>query len=304
MKNFLFIIAFLIVLTTVIVGINPQLHKTVVIGNSEFKVSELKNTTSQKDLKFSNLENTSSSKDLKVNDKNIITNNNSTNIKQVDSVKNIDNINTKNTDIDKKFEQLLLVQQQEEDAKRLAEERAKKLAQQKAQQEAKKKADAEAKRLADEQAKKLAQQKAQQEAKKKSEEQRKLIEYQENILWNQWRANICNNVTSRLDKQFAYVAPAGTIYTYSFDVDNQKRISNVVVKISRGYVNATTQQGIFMIQRAIQSLNSSTLLTFPAGTKRTSVKVSSGIERTASQSTSVNANSFNDVETITKQRYQ
>lgn len=341
MKNFLFIIAFLIVLTTVIVGSNPQMHKPMYIGGAKLVMQD-----------NSNIKNT----DLKVENKDLIIDETPVTVKQVEQVKAVENVTTQEVDFSDKWEQLLRIQEQEEQAKIQAEQKrqaqlqkqkdeyAKKLAQQKAQEEAKKKAEeqaknlAEQKRLQEEQAKKLAEQKAQeeakkkaqeeakkkaeaealakkqaeeqarklaeQEAKKKAEEQKKLVEYQENILWNQWRANVCNNVASKLDKQFAYVAPAGTVYTYSFDVDNQRRITNVVVKISRGYVNSTTQQGIFMIQNAIKSLNLSTILTFPTGSQRTTVKVSSGIERTSAQSTTINANSFNDVETITKQKYE
>ena len=148
----------------------------------------------------------------------------------------------------------------------------------------------------------MAQQKAQEEAKKKAEEQKKLVEYQENILWNQWRANVCNNVASRLNQLFTSIAPVGTIYTYSFDVDNKRRITNISVKISKGYVNETTQQGVAMIYNAIQSLNLSCALTFPSGSQRTTVKVSSGIEITSAQSKNIDANSFNDVEKVTKQK--
>ena len=361
MKNFLYIIAFLIVLTTVIVGSNPQMHKPMNIGGVKLEVQD-----------NSNIKNT----DLKVENKDSIIDKTPVAVKPVDIIKPVENITPKEIDFDKKWEQLLKIQEQEDNARIQAEqkhqiqlqkqqeEQTKKLAEQKAQEEAKKKADekakklaeqkkiqeeqakrlAEQKRLQEEQAKKLAQQKAQEEAKrkaaeealekkqaeeqarklaeqkaaeearnkaeaealakKKAEEQKKLVEYQENILWNQWRANVCNNVAKKLDKQFAYVAPAGTVYTYSFDVDNQRRITNINVKISRGYINSTTQQGVFMIRQAIQSMNLSSFLTYPPGSQRTTVKVSSGIERTSAQSTTINANSFNDVETITKQKYE
>ena len=191
-----------------------------------------------------------------------------------------------------------------EKAKKQAEEQAKKAAAEKAkkqaEEQAKKAAAEKAKKQAEEQAKKAAAEKAQ----KQAEEQKKLVEYQETILWNQWRATVCNKVTSNLDKQFTAVAPPGTIYTYSFNVDKNRRITIVTVKISKGYVNTSTQQGVNMIKYAINSLNLSTILTFPSGTQRTSVKVESGIETTSAQSSSLNANSFNDVETITKQKYE
>lgn len=186
--------------------------------------------------------------------------------------------------------------QAEEQAKKAAAEKAKK----QAEEQAKKAAAEKAKKQAEEQAKKAAAEKA----KKQAEEQKKLVEYQETILWNQWRATVCNKVASNLDKQFTAVAPPGTIYTYSFNVDKNRRITNVTVKISKGYVNTSTQQGVKMIKYAINSLNLSTILTFPSGTQRTSVKVESGIETTSAQSSSLNANSFNDVETITKQKYE
>ena len=94
------------------------------------------------------------------------------------------------------------------------------------------------------------------------------------------------------------------IYSYSFDVDNKRRISNISVRISRGYSNSTTQLGLYMIQDAIQSLNLSTMLDFPNGSQRTTVRVSSGIETTAGSPSSLNANSVNDVEGIRKQRYE
>ena len=289
------------------------MHKPMNIGGAELIV--------QND---SNMKNT----DLKVENKDSIVDKTPVAVKPVDAIKPVENIETKNVDINDKWEQLLKIQEQEEQAriqaeqkaqqeakkkadeeakrlaeqKRLQEEQAKKLAQQKAQEEAKKKAEALAKKQAEEQAKKLAQQKAQEEAKKKAEEQKKLVEYQENILWNQWRANVCNNVASRLNQLFTSIAPVGTIYTYSFDVDNKRRITNISVKISKGYVNETTQQGVAMIYNAIQSLNLSCALTFPSGSQRTTVKVSSGIEITSAQSKNIDANSFNDVEKVTKQK--
>ena len=190
-----------------------------------------------------------------------------------------------------------------EKAQKLAQELAKKQAQELAKKQAQEKAEAE---KAQKQAQELAKKQAQELAKKQAEEQKKLVEYQETIIWNQWRANVCNKVTQNLDKKFASVIPQGTIYTYSFNVDKNRRITNVSVKISRGYINSTTNQGIYMIQQAINSLNLSSVLNFPSGTQRTSVTVESGIERSAeiNTSTQLDASDFNDTETITKQKYK
>lgn len=157
MKNFLFIIAFLIVLTTVIVGINPQMHKPMNIGGAKLEVQD-----------NSNIKNT----DLKVENKDSIIDKTPVAVKPVDAIKPVENIETKNVDINDKWEQLLKIQEQEEQARIQAEQKrqaqlqkqkeeyARKLAQQKAQEDAKRKAEALAKKQAEEQARKLAEQKA------------------------------------------------------------------------------------------------------------------------------------------------
>lgn len=275
MKTFAFIFAFLTALTIVIVSINPQMPKTMNVGGAKLAV---KNNDSIKNT------------DLKVENKGAIVDKNKTSLKSVDSFKKANNLGAKNVDVIDKFDELVKLQEQADKAQQKF-----KLTQPDTQKETVNK---------EKKLRNSVKQKAIEEVEKKSEEQRELVEYQENILWNQWRANVCNNVAKKLDKQFTSVAPVGTIYTYSFDVDDKRRITNIVVRISRGYVNATTQQGVFMIKQAIQSLNLSTILTYPSGSERTTVKVLSAIERTASYSTSLDANSFNDVETITKQEYQ
>ena len=318
MKNFLFIIAFLIVLTSIIVGINPQMHKTLIIGKSDLAITNQEIVKSESSIEFSN--------------KDAIIDKNKTSFKSVDSIKDTDNIDTQSVDTFNNFDKLIKLQEQEEqskkvqaDVKKKADNQAKKLAQQKAQEQARlaqQKAQAEAKKKAEEQAKlaqqkaaeqaKLAKQKAEAEAKRKAEElakkqaeeQRKIVEYQENILWNQWHVEVNRAIASKTGYQLANIAPPRTIYLYSFDVDNKRRVSNISVRISRGYSNTTTQQGLYMIQDAIQSLNLSTILQFPSGSQRTTVKVSSGIETTTSSPTVLNASSFNDVEVIKKQRYE
>lgn len=333
MKYLLFIVTFLIVLTALIVSINPQLNKTVTIVDSNFIVKNSSN------IKSSN---------LKVDNKNVTKNKDNPVVNSKNSVKKVENIAAKNINTNTNKEKQLLQQERESQARKLAEQKRQEMAKRQQQEYAKKlaqqKSDMASQKKTVQPSKKSVQQKTQIQPKvtpstpkktvttkveptKKAtatntskpatatkasvpkqtvqppvKQENKLTEYQETILWNQWRANVCNNITSRLDKQFTNIVPVGTVYTYSFNVDNQRRITNVVVKISRGYVNPTTQQGIYMIQRAIYSLNLSSILTFPSGSQRTVVKVSSGIERTAAQTNNLKANSFNDVETVTKQK--
>lgn len=310
MKNFLFIIAFLIVLTSVIIGINPQMHKAIIIGGAN--------------MTFTNQDIVKSDTNIKVLNKDAIIDKNKTKIQTTEPIKNVQNLSATNIQADKNMEKLIKLQQAEEQAKKLAEQKArqeqarlaqqkaqaeaKKLAQQKAQTDAKKKADAEAlaKKKAQEEAKKLAEQKAAEElAKKQAEEQKKLITYNENVLWNQWRANVSNKIVYNLDKNFTSIAPPGTVYSYSFNVNNKRQVSNISVRISKGYINPTTQQGIFMIRRAIESLNLSTVLSFPASSQRTNVTVSAAIKIVADGTFgTLDASMFNDVEVIKKQRYE
>lgn len=130
-----------------------------------------------------------------------------------------------------------------------------------------------------------------------------LTEYEETIVWNQWRANVSNAVAESVNSNFSSIVPQGTVYSYSFNVNNKKQISAIKTILSRGYNNPSTSQGRLMIEQAIRSLNGNNILTFPDGTQRTIVNVAGAIERSQTSS-SVNANQFNDTETIKKQKYE
>lgn len=136
-----------------------------------------------------------------------------------------------------------------------------------------------------------------------SPKKKNLTEYEETIAWNQWRANVSNAVAELVNSNFSNIVPQGTIYSYSFNVSSKGRISDVVAILSRGYNNPSTSQGRLMIEQAILSLNGNSILTFPEGTQRTSVNVAGAIERSQTSS-SVNANQFNDTETIKKTKYE
>ncbi len=303
----------------------PQMHKRIVFGGANIQVAETKTETEAIETKVTPVQTETVKKEVEVQKVDNTDFQNELRLKALEALADkeaeLKLAQEKAANAEKRAEadakKLKQQQEAEEKARKQAEKQAKKEAEElakkqsqleKEQEAAQKQAEKKAKKAAEEQAKKAAAEKAkkaaEEQAKKQAEEQKKLVEYQETILWNQWRATVCNKVASKLDKQFTAVAPPGTIYTYSFNVDKNRRITNVTVKISKGYVNTSTQQGVNMIKYAINSLNLSSILTFPSGTQRTSVKVESGIERTANQSNSLNANSFNDVETITKQKYE
>ena len=308
----------------------PQMHKRIVFGGANIQVAETKTETEAIETKVTPVQTETVKKEVDVQKVDNMDFQNELRLKALEALADkeaeLKLAQEKAANAEKRAEadikKLKQQQEAEEKARKQAEKQAKKEAEElakkqsqleKEQEAAQKQAEKKAKKAAEEQAKKAAAEKAaaekakkeaEEQAKKAAEEQKKLVEYQETILWNQWRATVCNKVASNLDKQFTAVAPPGTIYTYSFNVDKNRRITNITVKISKGYVNTSTQQGVNMIKYAINSLNLSSILTFPSGTQRTSVKVESGIERTANQSNSLNANSFNDVETITKQKYE
>lgn len=88
------------------------------------------------------------------------------------------------------------------------------------------------------------------------------------IAWNKWRSDLQNTIMdlSSVD------APYGTLFFFSFKVDNNRRISNVKVISTRPNMNTE----INSIRSTIITLNGSDLLKFPQGTRRKSVNFSGG----------------------------
>ena len=95
----------------------------------------------------------------------------------------------------------------------------------------------------------------------------------------------------------------GTKIKYSFDVDKNEQISNIVVSIIKGPINSGTQSAKSTIYKAIKSLNGKNILTFPKGSNRTSTHVVGAIEL-SDKTTKIDKNMFNDYETVTKQYYK
>lgn len=301
MKNTIIAIAFLIIITTLTVAINPQMHKPVSIGGSQIAVSN-------RDIV--------QNKDIKVANQDSLKNIEKTTVKPVKQIKNSNNISTKTIEADKNMEKLLKAQAQEDakaktqtyqapstkEAKKTSvatTKTVKKTAQQpkKTTQVSKTPAETTQKPVEKPQTSKIS------EAKIKKQVEQILTEYEETILWNKWHAKVANTVAENLPQSFSHIVPLGSIYRYDFIVNSNGQISNIKVRLTRGYVNANTNQGAAMIHNSIRSLNRSSILAFPKGTQRTSVTVSSGIQRTET-SQPINENAFNDAETIIRQIYQ
>jgi hypothetical protein len=91
---------------------------------------------------------------------------------------------------------------------------------------------------------------------------------EELIAWNIWRSNLQNRIMELSDVDADY----GTIFFFSFKVDENKNISNVKVV-------ATTSSGreyIPAVRKAIFKTNHTDILTFPKGTKRKIVDFNGG----------------------------
>ena len=138
---------------------------------------------------------------------------------------------------------------------------------------------------------------------KKQQQQKKLTSYEENILWNQWRADVCNKIGGNIAPKISKIAEFGSVYSFSFTVNNNRQISNISVKLRRGFENANSSQVIKLLENEIRTLNGNSILQFPEGTERTTVDVTSGITMTQ-KSKALDASDFNDTETVTKYKYE
>ena len=138
---------------------------------------------------------------------------------------------------------------------------------------------------------------------KKPQQQKKLTSYEENILWNQWRADVCNKIGGNIAPKISKIAGFGSVYSFSFTVNNNRQISNISVKLRRGFKNANSSQVITLLENEIRTLNGNSILQFPEGTERTTVDVTSGITMTQ-KSKALDASDFNDTETVTKYKYE
>ena len=90
---------------------------------------------------------------------------------------------------------------------------------------------------------------------------------EETIAWNVWRSNIQNKImdTSNVEADF------GSLFTFSFTVDNLGNISNIEVRSTDRHKKSKEN-----VYNSILKLNKQPILNFPPKTKRTKVKFSGG----------------------------
>ena len=85
--------------------------------------------------------------------------------------------------------------------------------------------------------------------------EKQLVTQQETIAWNKWRADIANSIGATTMATLKEKVEVGTKIKYSFDVDKNEQISNIVVSIIKGPINSGTQSAKSTIYKAIKSLN-------------------------------------------------
>ena len=115
---------------------------------------------------------------------------------------------------------------------------------------------------------------------------------QETIAWNTWRANVHNNIVSRVNLP---IVPSGTVFKYSFTVTKDGTISGVKTSSTTPQYTAYAIQYIAPV---IRNSNHASFLRFPNGTERQSVTVEYKFATTNGAGTRASANNFNDTEII------
>ena len=120
-----------------------------------------------------------------------------------------------------------------------------------------------------------------------------LTAQEEEIAWNKWRSNIQNRVMkdSRLPNM-----PLGTVFKFSFTVDKYGKVTNVKTWSTDARY---TPYAIQYIAPTIRGFQGHSILNFPAGSNRVITDVT-GTWRIATSATYSTPNDFNDIEKVTR----
>lgn len=120
-----------------------------------------------------------------------------------------------------------------------------------------------------------------------------LSEQEELVAWNIWRSNLQNKIMT--DVRLPYV-PAGTIFRFSFTVDKYGKISNLQTRSDNPQY---TPYAIQYIAPVIRSYQGRSILNFPTGSKRVVTEAYGAWKISASNKYST-PDDYNDVERIKK----
>lgn len=118
-----------------------------------------------------------------------------------------------------------------------------------------------------------------------------LTQQEENIAWNIWRSNLTNQIMQ--DTKLPDI-PTGTLFQFSFNVDKYGKITNVQTGANPANY---TPYAIQYIAPVIRSYQGRSILNFPEGTARTSTQVTGKwrISNTQKYST---PQDYNDIERV------
>ena len=118
-----------------------------------------------------------------------------------------------------------------------------------------------------------------------------LTQQEETIAWNKWRSALTNQIMQ--DTKLPYV-PNGVLFQFSFTVDKYGKITNVQTGANpSGY----TPYAIQYIAPVIRSYQGRSILNFPEGTARTSTQVT-GKWRISTTEKFSTPQDYNDVEKV------
>lgn len=121
-----------------------------------------------------------------------------------------------------------------------------------------------------------------------------LSEKEETIVWNQWRANVENEIVKLLVSTKILNRSYASRIDYTFDVDTAQNISNINITVSPTRAQSEAEP---KFRKIISMLNKSSALKFPKGTQRTKVMVKDSVHHEGSGEAS-NASDYSDYEKI------
>ena len=120
-----------------------------------------------------------------------------------------------------------------------------------------------------------------------------LTQQEETIAWNKWRSNLTNHIMQ--DTHLPDI-PNGTLFQFSFTVDKYGKITNVQTGANPANY---TPYAIQYIAPVIRSYQGKSILNFPEGTARTSTQVT-GKWRISTTERYSTPQDYNDVERVVR----
>ena len=120
-----------------------------------------------------------------------------------------------------------------------------------------------------------------------------MTEEQEQIAWNIWRSNLQNSIMRDVRLP---IMPQGTVFKFTFNVDKYGRVSNVQTYSTNPKF---TPYAIQYIAPVIRSYQGKSILNFPSGSSRTATRVEGGW-KIADVAIYSSPSDYNDTETKVK----